>query len=155
MTIARTHDMELVRSIMSHPAIWPHIHDDNTQDCEPLDHEGFYWLAVSDGEPAGVFLVHATNSVCFEVHTCLLPRIWGQAATVAASLCKAWVFGNTDCEKIITHVPAYNQTALRFALRCGMKREGTNRASYLKDGKLMDQHLLGITKQEWKCQQPQ
>lgn len=155
MNIERTHDMALVRSIMSHPAIFPHIHDDSVTECAPIDHEGLYWMLVSDGEPAGVFLVHAHNAVCFEMHTCLLPRIWGKDAACAAQLLLAWAFNDTQCKKMITAVPSYNRAALRFAKAGGMVQEGVNRASFLRNGELIDQIMLGITKQEWiLCQQP-
>ena len=156
MRIDRTHDMATVKAILSHPAIWPHIHDDMAGECRPLDVGGLYWLLVEDDEgPAGVFLVHAHNGVCYEVHTCMLPRTWGAQARQATHLCRAWMFQNTPCRKLITNVPAYNLLALRFAKRCGMTLEGINRKSYLKNGELMDQHVLGLTKEEWQCQQQQ
>lgn len=151
LAISRTHDMGLVRAILADPAIWPHIHDDGATEPAPIDHEGLYWLLVDDGAPAGVFLLHAHNTVTYEVHTCLLPRIWGAKARKASELGKAWMFDNTPCQKLITHVPAYNLHALRFSERCGFKREGVNRASFLRNGELLDQHLLGYTKKEWQC----
>lgn len=154
MNITRTHDMDLVHSIMSHPAIFPHIHDDGASECAPVDHEGFNWMLVDDGAPAGVFLVHAINSACYQMHTCLLPRIWGAGAAQAAKLLLAWAFDDTQCQKMITAVPAYNRAALRFAKVGGMTQEGINRASFMRNGVLIDQIMLGITKQEWtSCQQ--
>lgn len=152
MKLYRTHDMAIVAAIISHPAIWPHVHDDNAE-CAPIDHDGFHWMLVDDGEPAGVFLVHAVNSICYQMHTCLLPRIWGPGAARAAQLLLEWAFTETPCEKMTTAVPAYNRAALRFARAGGMKDEGNNRASFLRNGALVDQIMLGITKQEWKpCQ---
>ena len=154
MILTRTHDMDLVRSIMSDPAIWPHVHDDGVTECEPIDHEGFHWMLVSDGAPLGVFLVHAVNSVCFQMHTCLLPASWGMAAAKAAQLLLKWAFEETECQKMITNVPAYNRAALRFAKAGGMQQEGVNRESFLRNGALIDQIMLGITKKEWiSCQQ--
>ena len=147
--------MEVVRSILAHPAIWPHIHDDGAQEPNPVDAKALYWLLVSDEEPAGVFLLHPHNLVCYEVHTCLLPRVWGEQAVHATQLCRAWMFEHTRCQKIVTNVPQKNLLALRFAKRCGMTQEGINRKSYLKDGELQDQYVLGLTKQEWICQQQQ
>lgn len=118
-----------------------------------MDAEGLVWLLVGDGEPAGVFLLHSHNLACWEVHTCLLPRVWGAKARQATQLCRAWMFENTPCQKLITNVPADNLLALRFAKRCGMTPEGVNHKSYLKNGELLDQHVLGLTKQEWQCQQ--
>lgn len=157
MILTRTRDMELVGHIVSHPAIWPHITDDATAEFSPIiDSDAAHWMLVDDGEPAGLFMVHAHNSVCYEMHTCLLPRTWGAQAKVAAQLLLKWAFEDTDCQKMITAVPAYNRAALRFAKAGGMMQEGVNRASFMKNGVLIDQIMLGITKQEWKtCQQSQ
>lgn len=152
MNLSRTRDMALVASIMKDPAIWPHIHED-TVECNPIDHDGFNWMLVDDGEPAGVFMVHALGTYCYEMHTCLLPRIWGHKAAHAAQILLGWAFTDTICEKMVTNVPAYNRAALRFARTGGMVEEGVNRASFMRNGVLIDQIMLGITKQEWKsCQ---
>jgi RimJ/RimL family protein N-acetyltransferase len=155
MKIERTHDMALVAAIMKDPAIWPHIHEDGTtDDFQPVDHEGFHWMLVTDDDgPLGVFLVHARGEVCFEMHTCLLPKCWGKHAASAAQLLAGWAFNEAGCQKLVTSVPAYNRLALRFAKAGGMQQEGINRASYLRNGELVDQIMLGITKQEWLCQQ--
>lgn len=152
MNLSRTHDMAVVASIMGHPSIWPHVHDDGMAKCEPVDHEGFHWMLVDDGEPAGAFLIHATNSVCYKMHTMLLPRIWGPQAAIAAKKLLEWAFTETACEKMITDVPAYNRAALRFAMAGGMSQEGINRASFMRNGELIDQVMFGITKKEWLCQ---
>lgn len=145
--------MDLVASIIAHPAIWPHIHDDNSTECTPADHDGFYWMLVTGDCQLGVFLVHALNSVCYQMHTCLLPCAWGAPAKAAAQMLLKWAFEETPCEKMTTLVPAYNRAALRFAKAGGMQHEGVNRASFLRNGELIDQIMLGITKQEWKtCQ---
>ena len=155
MNLERTHNMVLVASIMGHPAIWPHVRDDGAGECDPVDHDGFHWMRVDldDGTAGGVFLVHALNSYCYEMHTCLLPRMWGPEAARAAQMLLEWAFDETQCQKMVTNVPAYNRAALRFARAGGMVQEGVNRASFMRDGELVDLINLGITKQEWKkCQ---
>ena len=154
MKLERTHDMELVAAIMGHPSIWPHIHEDGTTGPAPVDHELFYWLLVSDDAPAGVFLVHQRTSHCYEMHTCLLPRIWGAGADKAAKLLGDHVFYVMNGAKLVTNVPANNRRALRFAQSNGMQIEGNNRASFMRNGRLEDQIMLGLTVEEWKsCQQ--
>lgn len=155
MKIERTHDMALVAQIMAHPSIFQHIAEDGTDQPEPIDHPGFYWmLATSHGEPAGLFLVHARGAVCYEMHTMILPAFLGAPASAAAQALLAWAFTDLACEKIVTSVPGYNRAALRFARINGMREEGVNRASFLRRGQLIDQITLGITKKEWtSCQQ--
>lgn len=153
MKIERTHDMALVALILAHPQIFPHIHEDGTDEPAPLDHDGFHWMLVSDAEPAGVFLAYQRGAACWEMHTCLLPRIWGEGANEAARLLGEYLFLTIGANKVVTNVPAPNRHALRFAKRNGMQIEGVNRASFLLGGVMHDQTMLGITKQEWLCQQ--
>lgn len=154
MRIERTRDMGLVTPILAHPLIFPHIHEDGVTEPDPLDHDGFHWMLVSDDKPAGVFLLHARSALCYEVHTCLLPRIWGDGAKVAAEMLIKHVFVGLGGRKLVTNVPVNNRAALRFAKASGLQIEGVNRASFLRNGVLEDQIMLGITFKEWKsCQQ--
>lgn len=154
MKIERTFDMNVVDAIIKHPMIYPHVHDDSVKEFYPQDHDGFYWMLVSEEKPVGVFLVHATNSSCYEIHTCLLPEIWGDKANKAARLVGDYIFYELGAKKIVTNVPRYNKHAFRFAKTNGMQMEGVNRKSYLHNGKLEDQIFLGVTIEEWElCQQ--
>lgn len=154
MKIERTYDMALVRQIVMHPAIWPHVHEDNVgDDWQPVAMDEFIWMLISDPDPIGVFLVHQRNAECYEMHTCLLPESWGAKAAAAAQMLLRWAFTDLQCRKMITAVPEYNRAALRFAKAGGMQQEGINRASYLHAGQMIDQIMLGITKEEWLCQQ--
>lgn len=148
MRIERTFDAEYIKYCLTHEKIWPHIHDDgaySAEDFEPSVIDNFYWLSVIDIEPVGVFLMHKQNFICYEIHTCLLPEIWGRSQECTA-LVIAWVFENTPCQRLITNVPAYNKLAARLARRSGMKQFGINEKSYLKNGTLQDQFMFGISK---------
>jgi len=153
MILMQTHDMGLVKEILIHPSIWKHIHDDSVTEANPIDCDGVYWMLVIDDKPLGVFMVHHINSVCFQMHTCLLPDIWGNRSNDAAQMLLKWAFTETDCEKMTTLIPSYNRLAERFAKKNGMVIEGVNRKSFKKDGHLIDQIMMGITKEEWEsCQ---
>lgn len=154
--VQRTHDMATVRQIVTHPAIWPHAHEDGMTDAwEPEDSEAMMWVLVTDPHPIGVFLVHPRGVQCLEMHTCLLPIAWGPTAAHAAQLLLKWAFQSGNCRKMVTSVPAYNRAALRFAKAGGMTQEGINRASYLHNGEMVDQIMLGVTREEWLCRQQQ
>ena len=155
MKLERTRNMEIVREILAHKSIWPHIHEDGTTEPTPTDHDALYWMLVlQDDNPAGVFLVHGRNAQCVEMHTCLLPCIWGSDANKAVRLLGDFIFYELGHKKVVTNVPAYNRRALRFAQANGMQIEGVNRASFLRNGQMIDQIELGITIGEWEsCQQ--
>lgn len=146
----RTFDVDYIKSCVTHPKIWDHSVDDGgtriNEYTPPID-ECVYWLkAVENGKQYGVFLLHPHNSICYEVHTCLLPEIWGRTIECTHAGIE-WMFKNTSCRRIITSVPKYNKLALRLAKKSGLKEYGINTKSYLKNGILHDLIILGISKE--------
>ncbi|MGI9304107.1 MAG: GNAT family N-acetyltransferase [Gammaproteobacteria bacterium] len=79
----------------------------------------------------------------------MLPPWRGKEAVVAARVSLGWMFSTTPCMKVITHVPVYNRAADALAKRAGMVHEGTNRASFLRDGTIYDQDVYGVTAAEF------
>lgn len=153
MRIEQTTDAQWIKSVVTHKAIWPHVSDDAaTAESYQPPLIGVMWLEALDDASLGLYLVHPHNCVTYEIHTCLLPNAWGDKAKQAAKLVLDWIFANTPCQKVITHVPETNTLALRYAKRAGMVVEGNNRKSFLKNGRLLDQIQLGITKEEHLCQ---
>lgn len=156
MTFERTHDLVLVKFIMTHSKVWPMITDDlagNPEDFQPVDHPATYYLLAKDGEHLlGVWVLNPENSVCWDVHTCLLPSAWGPIARQAVKEAMDWVWEHTQCRRVVTKVPYFNRVALRFAKLAGMVEYGVNPLSYLKHGVLHDQVLLGISRPERVCQ---
>lgn len=154
MTFERTIDYDLIKQIVTHSKIWPHITDDfsgKPEDFNPIQHESaFYLLVKEEREVLGVFALYPKNRICWEVHTCLLPTAWGKRARHAAKDGMRWIFEHTECLRLITDVPEYNVLALRFAHMAGMTQFGINPKSYMKNGKLHDVTMLGISKTEAK-----
>jgi RimJ/RimL family protein N-acetyltransferase len=150
MILERTHDMTAVNAIARHPLVWPALCDDLTQDTTLPDLPDLTYLGVYNPDLIGFFMLKMQNGICAEVHTCLHPDAWGKIALQAGRALLRFVF---DCGimKLVSSVPSNNSKALRFALSLGLKQEGVNRQSFLKDGVLLDQIMVGITREEYKC----
>jgi hypothetical protein len=144
-------DEALIAQTLRHPRIYPHISDDGCPDPAGLQivlNGNLTYLGVFEGDAYhGLFVVHPHNLVCYEVHTCLLPSAWGQCALRATRACMSWLFEQTPCRRIITCVPRGNDLALRLAQRTGLVQYGINPSSLLREGVLLDQLLLGISKE--------
>lgn len=137
---------------MTHPRVYPHISDDSCpprEDFQPHVGDPLIYVGVFNDKARfmGLFLFHPHNAITFEVHTCLLPIAWGSLATECTKAAAAWMWANTPCRRIVTNVPAYNMLALALAERSGMERYGVNPKSFLKDGALHDQIMLGMSKE--------
>ncbi len=152
MTFARLDDLNVIAETITHPRIYPLVSDDFSPSREsfiPSDHPSLYYLGAWDQqEYLGLWMLAPANSICWEVHTCLLPHAWGRRAVEATIGAIEHVWTETQCSRIITSVPAFNSLALRLAERAGMTRYGVNPKSFLKNGSLIDQILLGISKPE-------
>lgn len=153
LSVEVTEDIKIIKHIVNHPLLSSQLRDDFTKDSEiSISTNHLWYLIRKGGEVAGVYLIHAHNNICYEVHTALLPVLWGEESVIAARISFDKLFTETICEKAITHVPSYNRIALRYARKCGFIQEGINRKSFMKNNKLEDLILLGICKEEWICQ---
>jgi RimJ/RimL family protein N-acetyltransferase len=159
--LSRTEDMELVRQIMIHPSIYPWIVDDGGEPAAnfaPPVHPAVHYVEVRAMDvddvwyTVGVYMLVPQSSRCFEIHTCILPSGYGRPAAEASQLILRYLFDGARplADKLISRVPADNPRALAYSLRAGLKPEGVNRASFLRNGKLLDQTWVGITRTEWK-----
>lgn len=157
MRFERTSNSVLVTMVLSHPKIYDAIADDGCPAREQFTFQtrpGLWPIVASDGpELLGLFLFEPRNAVEWTVHTCLLPNAWGRKrdgggrALAAAKGVIQWIWQNTTCRRITTHVPEYNRLALRFAKQAGLIEYGFNPKSWVKHGRLHGQIELGISKE--------
>ncbi len=144
----RTRDYELVRSIVTHPRIWPWHADDSSPrpaEFEP-PREAFY-LAVRDGdELLGLIALVDYDRQSWEAHSCLLPHSWGERARRVYAEGIAWIWRNTPKTRIIGPIRADNRLSLRIAERSGMKPVGIRRGATRKQGKYHDSIVMEIRK---------
>jgi len=148
MTFTRSFDFELIGEIMRHPALYQaDDYGPAREHFQPRQDPEIRYVLVEDaGDVLGLFILAPQNTICWEIHTRLLPLSWGKRAAEAARGLIAWLWAETFVVRLVTSVPAPNRLAIRFAERAGLKRFGTNLASYQKDGTLYDQVLLGISR---------
>lgn len=153
-------DIDFIRSVYADEEIYHYISDDGSNDPNEIDYGALisiphiYVMIPSVNTPVGVLLFYPWNTITFELHTAIVKEHRGKEAIEAAKVCGFWMFENTNCQKIVTSIPAGNFPAKYLARKCGMKYIGNNEKSYLKGGTLHDQHLYGICKEEaYKCQQ--
>lgn len=150
-TFERSTDWPLIRGIMTHPRVWPHISDDFSPapaDFQPNESDALLYVVVREGDHAlGLFLLEPHGGVEAEVHTCLLPTGWLRDSRAIATQAVAWLWANCpQVERLTTRVPQNNTLALRFAQALGMVEYGVNPSSLKKGGKLMNQVLLGMNR---------
>ncbi|WP_151687285.1 DUF2824 family protein [Acinetobacter nosocomialis] len=154
MHLVNLDDLEQINRIILNEHIQKDICDDPTKNQKIIDLGPYEWFGVVEEEILhGFFMLARHNSLSVEIHTCLLPSLRGSKAVEAGKLILKLIFENH--QKVISWIPEKNRKAKLFAQMLGFQVEGINRASFLKDGELLDQFLVGLTKGEFLCQQQQ
>lgn len=142
-----SNDKEAISKIYNHPKVYKWISDDcSPKPYDPIMHESFIYLM--DETKNGVIRIEPVNSICCQVHTALMPELWGKGFEFVKNAI-AWGFQNTRYMKIITLVPEYNRLAMNLCKKCGFDEEGVIKKSFLKRWKLYDQFLFGLEKQQF------
>jgi hypothetical protein len=144
-------DLEAVLRVTEHPAVKETSLDDLTTGSlvdlwrYALQHEWTYVLMPNEFT---VFLGVPRTASCYEVHTNILPEGRGPIAVDAAKRAIAWILHNTEIDKVISFIPAFNTPALALAVRAGFRKEGRIEKSFMKFGKLQDEIIVGLNRQE-------
>lgn len=146
-------DMEVVKSILTDHEMWVRIKEDDNdlEDFTVPDNENLLWLGIyTDDGLAGLFFIHNLNLTTIQLHAHILEPFRKKYAKEAGKLVITYFAHEMSdrINKLIAEIPVCYPDVYHFSLNNGLKDEGINRASILKNGEFMDQHRLGITKQE-------
>lgn len=148
----RTFNKQLVRDIITHPDIFKTIAEDGfklkdvdvncVRDC---------WLVMDNGsQVVGVYKLHPHNSTTLQIHAHVLPEYRKEHSQDTGIEALRWILeeGPREYEKVIAIIPCIYENVKRFTCSQGFIVEGINRKSYRKNGRIVDQWLLGITRDE-------
>lgn len=158
--VKRIFDSKIIEKVLKHKDVFKFICDDFTDDIEAFDlstaakNKSAYFVGAFVGdEIAAMFFYHPINHILFEVHSAVLPQYRGKLAVNMAKQSLKWIIDHTECKKVIGNIPEGYGAALALAKRAGLQVEGINRLSFMKNNKLLNQTILGITAGEILCQQ--
>lgn len=145
--LERTNDVEFLRGVFTHPRIWPWICEDGVtpESFQPLIHPLVVHLRYGND---GVFTFRSLNRILYECHVAMFP---GTASDEAATQAIAWMWANTQAKKLVCNIPAISRHAIAYAHRAGFVREGRMKDAFMRNGKLHDLIVMGVS----KCQKPQ
>lgn len=145
----RTRDYGLVRSIITHPAVFrATLLSDGTPAREefvvPEDEGIWYVIAKEAGAPIGLYVFRPLNAFESSVHMALLPCAWGKRSRAVSLACAAWYAGQSGCELLAATVPAYNRLMHSLARRIGMTETAILPDSIRQRGQLCDQTIFTL-----------
>ena len=132
--------------------MWKNISEDgqDPDEFEPPFDELIHWVGAykDDGEIIGLFFIHPKSHSRAEIHINILEDYRMKYARLAGYMIMQYVIEYTDYQKLEADIPVIYPNVLNFALWNGFTIEGTSRKSIVRDGELINQHILGMTKEE-------
>ncbi len=148
MILQRTHNSELIKSVVS--TMWNSVCEDGhkIEDFDPKPEQNC-WVNIED---IGLYNLHPHNSTTLEIHAFILPNKRKENSVLTGKEILKWILENApkQYQKIIAQVPFLYPNVKDFCINNGFQIEGINRLSHKKNGKIVDQWLLGITREEIK-----
>ncbi len=151
MNIIQLYDISLIRSVMMHEDILPTIIDDTwngTAFMPDVDNE-IYLGCVVDGALIGIYRLHWIGGVCLQGHAHILKEYRKEYSVKSCRDVMRWLIANVArCKKVVCFVPSVYDNVKQFLAVCGFKLEGTLRKSFVLNGQVHDQWIMGLTKDE-------
>ena len=143
--------MNFIKQFITAPEIWERASEDGIDKDEfnPSSDDLHLILKIKD-KIAGICMVKRINAITFHFHPYLLkpyrPYYWKEAHKKFFK----WMMDNatSPLEKLVTSIPMCFPVVKNCAVNFGFKIEGVNRKSYIKNGEILDQWNLGMTKNE-------
>lgn len=149
--VRREHEQSVIRAILSDPEILDAIAEDGEHGLPEFDTEADCFLSlIHRGNVVGLYILHPMNRLELDIHAHVLPKYRKQHARPLTKMVLQWILDNTGYTKVTAQVPVIHPNVMAFCSECGMKEEGVNRASWLKNGKVHDQQRYGFTADEIK-----
>lgn len=149
----RTYDHELIKSIMTSRGLWETVAEDgHLPDDFTCDTDSECWLLMTSGDDVvGLYNIHGINAVTCEIHAQVIPKHRERHSYGTGRAALEWIFNEApEYKKVIAQIPVVFENVKNFTCQFGFQVEGVNRLSYLKDGAVVDQWLLGMTRDEIK-----
>ena len=145
--VKRSYNVDAIRKVLLR--LFDTIAEDGfSADCIEPDVEGQCWLACIAEETIGYYCILKRNAVTYEIHAQILPEYRKEYSVESGFAVLQWMMDNTDAMKIIAQVPMIYPNVKAFCQRFGFRVEGILTKSYLKGGELVDQWILGVSRDQ-------
>lgn len=151
--VVRTFDPAPVNAVMNHLAVHPWITGPGQSELDATDFIADRAnIALIADHAAFLFLNKGFGT--YEVHTQITPE--GRDGSLAlARKAAVYMFGETDCTRVVTYVPAGNRRAEALTLAMGFEFTHFGEPWMQSDGRRVPTAWYSLSKDQFQCQQAQ
>ena len=144
-----------IERVIKDPEIFERISEDgvdiNTYRVIPKPGECNFTVENDNGEIIGLWQLFPRNSTTFEVHCNLLKKHRGLKKEFGRLLFEWFVNKSpASAQKLFAEIPVIYDEVYNYAKSFGFRDEGVNRKSIKKRGEIVDQYIIGLTRDDAK-----
>lgn len=148
LTAYRSHDAAEILEVLQNPAILKTITEDGGKMPNLDTNATCFVVGRVDGEIAACFVFEKLGAVTIDIHAHVLPHQRQHSKDLGAVIMRFILEHAKWANKYVAQVPFCYENVRKYAESFGLKIEGINRESYLKNGQIFDKWHLGATAQE-------
>lgn len=109
-----------------------------------------YLGLIKNDSIIGYWVIKSENSVTLDIHCNILER-YREHSVEAGNHFFNYIFDKYPViKKLNCKIPVTFKDVYHYAKKFGLKDEGIDRKSYIKNGEIIDRHILGLTREDWK-----
>lgn len=152
ITLRRAAKIEEVQEIIKDPEIFSRIAEDgHNADVYNISMNNCYMLILEDDLIIGVWCLYPANKSTLNIH-CNILKAHRKHGKEAGQLILKWFAEESpkQYQKLNAEIPMVYPEVYHYTKKQGLVDEGINRLSIMKNGELVDQWRLGITRAEVK-----
>lgn len=151
--IQRSFDIERVNQLANHPSIHPWVSiDDKPLDLTSVVVDARNVILMGEG---GGFVLHNLGNGDYEAHSLFLPEARGPNSMATAKAGMDFMFGQTDCQRILARCPRGNLAVLAFVRVLHFDYLRTEKDAWPTPKGMVDQKWYVMPRDKWeatKCQ---
>lgn len=147
ISVEQTTNLDDLGLILHNSEIFNRIAEDGVRKAS-FNKYSVYLLVRKDDKPIGVFILNSLSSISAQIHYALVEKYRGYGVIGMRKVYEWCLFNLPSLNKMVAEVATKYDDVYRFCKLVGFSDEGLNRQAFLKDGKIWDQHRVGITRNE-------
>lgn len=142
----------IVESVVCDPYIAERVRHDHRAPGFIQHPDVTYYGAYVGGDLVGVYCVIATGFIEVELHAFLGRTAHVHCRDLARQMF-ALIFADPEVNRITAPILEGLDSVRNHCARLGFQVEGFRRGAYMKDGKVIGVHMLGLTRADWEALQ--